>query len=294
MNLSYRKQDVFETFNVSTTRGYEMLRNKSYSSSSRQFHHNPDDEETRGRKQLISSVKIREMERILEEEGIEARSLTWQQLGYEVGLDCSGRTVQRAMETMDYHKCVSCKKGWVNLKTAAKRVEWSEFMLTRYPNSEDWNRVRFSDEVHFGWGPQSKLRIIRKPGQRYCQDCIQEHVPNEKDKKRRHCWAAVGSSFKSFLHFYDVAGNINGKMSQKAYIDQIFEPVVKPWLDNGQNFVLEEHGDSGHGPGKSNVVRTWKEKNRLEHYFNRASSPDLSPIENCWQPVKQELYKYPH
>ena len=127
-----------------------MLRNKSYSSSSRQFHHNPDEEETRGRKQLISSVKIREMGRILEEEGIEARSLTWQQLSYEVGLDCSGRTVQRAMGTMDYHKCVSCKKGWVNLKTAAKRVEWSEFMLTRYPNSEDWNRVRFSDEVHFG------------------------------------------------------------------------------------------------------------------------------------------------
>ena len=52
------------------------------------------------------------MERILEEEGIEARSLTWQQLGYEVGLDCSGRTIQRAMGTMDYHKCVSCKKGW--------------------------------------------------------------------------------------------------------------------------------------------------------------------------------------
>ena len=51
------------------------------------------------------------MERILETEGIEARALTWEQLDYEVGLDCSGRTVQRAMGTMDYHKCVSCRKG---------------------------------------------------------------------------------------------------------------------------------------------------------------------------------------
>ena len=68
---------------------------------------------------------MREMERILETEGIEARASTWEQLGYEVGLGCSGRTVQRAMGTMDYHKCVSCRKGSVNKKTAAHRVSWA-------------------------------------------------------------------------------------------------------------------------------------------------------------------------
>lgn len=51
------------------------------------------------------------MERILEEEGIEARALIWEQLGYEIGLDCFGRIIQRAMGTMDYHKCVACRKG---------------------------------------------------------------------------------------------------------------------------------------------------------------------------------------
>jgi hypothetical protein len=45
-------------------------------------------------------------------------------------------------------------------------------------------------------------------------------------------------------------------MSQKAYIDQILEPVVKPWLDAGEHFVLEEDGDSGHGLGKNNIVQT--------------------------------------
>lgn len=34
------------------------------------------------------------MERILETEGMEARALTWSQLGYEVGLECSGRTTK--------------------------------------------------------------------------------------------------------------------------------------------------------------------------------------------------------
>jgi hypothetical protein len=58
--------------------------------------------------------------------------------------------------------------------------------------------------------------------------------------------------------------------------------------------VLEEDGDSGHGPGKSNIVRTWKETHHLESYFNCASSPDLSPIENCWAVPKQHLRKFPH
>ena len=57
---------------------------------------------------------------------------------------------------------------------------------------------------------------------------------------------------------------------------------------------MEEDGDSGHGPGKSNIVRTWKEKNGLESYFNCHNSPDLAPIKNCWQLVKQTLCKYPH
>jgi hypothetical protein len=73
---------------------------------------------------------------------------------------------------MDYSKCVAYQKGWVSLKTAARRLEWAIFMLKRYPSPNDWKRVRFSDEVYFGYGPQEKLRIIRKPDQRYCQDYI--------------------------------------------------------------------------------------------------------------------------
>ena len=92
-------------------------------------------------------------------------------------------------------------------------------------------------------------------------------MPDKKNKKRHHFWAAAWHDFKSFIYFYDVSGNKNGKMSQRVYIDQILDPIVKPWLDQGHNFVLEEDGDSGHGPGKSNIVRTWKEEHGLEHYF---------------------------
>lgn len=292
MGIPYYKNDVFRTFNVSKAQGYQFLNSET---SAQRRHNDPEESETRGRKSIVSTKDIREMEKILEEEGFEARALTWQQLGFEAGLDCSEDMIKRVMGTMNYHKCIACRKGWISPRTATKQVDWSTVMLERYPDQEDWHPVRFSNEVHFNYGPQGKLRIIRKPGERYCQDCIQEaDSPKEKDLKQQHCWAAVGHNFKSDIHFYNVPGNGNDKMSMQVYLEQILKPIVKPWIDNHPRFVLKEDSDSGHGTGKSNTVRSWKKENKLEYYFNCPSSPDLSPIENTWLVPKQEVKKYPH
>lgn len=65
---------------------------------------------------FISSEIIHEDGTDSRDWGIEARSYTWEQLGYEVGLECSGRIIRKAMGTMDYHKCIACRRGWVNEK----------------------------------------------------------------------------------------------------------------------------------------------------------------------------------
>ena len=122
--------------------------------NSRILAHNSDEEtDPLGPPHLITPQHIREMERILENEGIEGRSLTWEQLGFEIGLDVSGRTIQRIMGARDYHKCITCSRGWVSPETARHRKEWSTVMYERYPGPEDWENVRFSDEVHYGYGP---------------------------------------------------------------------------------------------------------------------------------------------
>ena len=176
-------------------------------------------------------------------------------------------------------------------------------MKKRYPTSEDWYNVRFSDECHFGWGPQGKIWIIRKPGQRYCQSCIQnvEKSPERDNEKfRHHVWAAIGHNFKSDLVFYEVPGNTNGKMSKQVYRDDILKPHVVPWQQQIRQgkidpFVLEEDGDSGYGTdARSCIVRKFKEKEGIQTYRNCASSSDLALIENCWQPPKQILKHVPH
>lgn len=143
------------------------------------------------------------------------------------------------MGTLDSHKCLACPSGWLSPASKRNRVQYAGFMSTRYSHPKDWGRVRFSDEVHFGWGPQHQLRIIRKSGERYCIDCIQHSdPPKPKDEKRFHYWAAMGYDFKSDITFYEMSGNPNGKMSLQVYIDQILEPMVKPWPLGKQDFVL--------------------------------------------------------
>jgi hypothetical protein len=120
---------------------------------------------------------------------------------------------------------------------------YAKKMLAKYPDSKDWRNVRFSDEVHFGYGPAGRIYVTRRPGEITCPECVQQaDTPPEKDQKRVHAWGAIGYNFKSKLYRYD-AGNSNGKMAQQIY-PTLLEQEVAFWPANA---VLEEDGDSGHG-----------------------------------------------
>ena len=137
---------------------------------------------------------------------------------------------------------------------------------------------------------------IRKPGR---ARRIQPHnvqrrdpQPSEKDKKRLHIWAAVGYNFKSELFFYDIPSNKNDKMTFDGYIEILERPNgVKDWLQRDENFVLEEDRDTAHGTGAKNIVRTWKQQHDVPYYFNCSESPDLTIIENVFQPLKERTKK---
>lgn len=196
------------------------------------------------------------------------------------------------MGTLGYRKCIACEKGFVSPLNAERRVKAAQTALCYRPRPEDWRDIRWSDEVHFGKTAQGKVRIIRKPGERYCPDCIHyAEEDNDHDiQERYHVWGAIGYGFKSEMQFYEVPTNTNGKMSLQVYRDVILDGMVAQWLTRGDKFILEEDGDSGYGGGNStrrNIVKVWKEEHGLKHYFNTPGSPDLSPIENYWRAVKQ-------
>ena len=84
-------------------------------------------------------------------------------------------------------------------------------------------------------------------------------------------------------------------MSQQVYIDKILNPVVLPMLEAGEDFIMKEDRDSEHDPqDNNNRVRRWKTEKGLNYYINASSSPDLSVIENAFQPLKQKLSNTGH
>lgn len=287
--IPHYKTDLFKHFKVSRATGYRFL-NEDDEYGDRTFH--SSFKETRGRKKLFDSEALATIEKFLESNGFDGRTVSYAALPAAAGLDidASPRTIRRAIGSLDFRFCVACHKQWNSARSKERRVEYSRVMLEKYPEKQDWWHCRFSDECHFGY-QDGKYYVLRRPWEKYCSDCVVEkREPPEKDLKRVHCWAAVGHDFKSPLVWYD-SGNSNGKMTLKCYRDQILEPVVGEWLRNGETFVLEEDGDSGHGTGKNNIVRTWKEQNDLQHYFNCAESPDFVPIEKAWQSPKAECRK---
>ena len=74
-----------------------------------------------------------------------------------------------------------------------------------------------------------KINLELRPGIHYCPDYIKEiHKPSEKNAKHYHYWAAVRHNFKSNIHFYELLGKANSKMSQQMYIEEIFDLVIQP------------------------------------------------------------------
>lgn len=289
--LPHTDRNLFRHFNVPQSTGRRILRD-----ASRTFHNNEFSEETRGRKRILQPEHIDKIEAFLWEGGFEARSLPWASLPSAAGLDLSPSswTVRKALNQKDWRKCIACDKSWTSKRHTSERIKAASRALLLRPNPENWEDIRWSDECHFSFGPEGKHKIIRKSGERYCPPCIQYRTrpTAESDTYRCHAWAAIGFDFKSPLIWYTTKSK-NGAITQRDYINQILNPVVKPWLESGDDFILEEDGASGHGPSSNqNIVFQWKEKHQLRYYFNTPGSPDLSPIENAWKAPKSHLKEH--
>ncbi|KAL6818204.1 hypothetical protein GGI42DRAFT_338023 [Trichoderma sp. SZMC 28013] len=98
-------------------------------------------------------------------------------------------------------------------------------------------------------------------------------------------------NFKSNLYKYHISSNNNGKITAAYYRNHILSKVVKPWLDKGIDFILEEDRDSSH---RSNIITEYKKQAEIHYYYNAAGSPDLSPIKNAWRAPSMLIESLPY
>ena len=125
-SITYSTNDLFLYFIVPKRSGWRMLQPCESARRHRRF---SIARGTIGRPKTIGPEKLREMEQLLETEGFDARAMTWEALAQEVGIEASVSTIRRSMGTLDHHKCVACRRGWVSPRAAACRAEWARLML---------------------------------------------------------------------------------------------------------------------------------------------------------------------
>ncbi|KAK3192279.1 hypothetical protein K4F52_001492 [Lecanicillium sp. MT-2017a] len=298
--LPVNKSAIFRHFQLSRSQGYAALSPSPITPSKSQ---DPEWEETRGRPSKLSQGDQLKMERILWDDLYANMNLNWAGLARIAGVDaaCNPRTLHRAMGTLSYRLCLQCRNSSVQKKSRERRVEHARKMLEMLPQAAEWRKVRFSGELHFGFGLHGMVRLLPRPGEGTCAEC---KVPHEsgtiRDVRRVHVWAAAGHDFKNELVFYDddVSGNGQGILSMNDYKDKVLDKSVRGWLGRAAHhgdFILEEDADVyAHGSAsRSNTVQQWKDSKGLRWQFGCPESPDLNLLDSIWPTGKQWLLPQP-
>ncbi|KAF1938272.1 hypothetical protein EJ02DRAFT_354942 [Clathrospora elynae] len=111
-NIPFFKQHVFDHFRVSHRQGWAMISDGSKDCR----HHRAKGEERCRRPSKVTNWHLKEMDRIMKDEGLEARKLSWQELGFEVGLE--GVHARTMGNSISYSRCIACQKKWCYKRTA--------------------------------------------------------------------------------------------------------------------------------------------------------------------------------
>ncbi|GFX08341.1 transposable element Tcb1 transposase [Trichonephila clavipes] len=187
----------------------------------------------------------------------------------------SARTIRRRLQQSGQ----SARRPLLGLPLTQNHRHSRQWCDERRMWAAEWNEVVFTDEsLIYLQHHDGRIRVWRHCGERMLNSRVMH----------RHIGPAPGIMVWGGIRYHSCTPlvRIAGTLNSQCYISEVLEPVVLPYFQGLATAIFQQDNAR---PDMALIVQRFFVNHQIELLPWPARSPDISPIENMWSMVAEQL-----
>lgn len=190
--------------------------------------------------------------------------------------------IKNTLYRLGFRRRIARKKPPITEKNRQLRLAWAHEHANWTP--EQWSKILWTDETWVVGGPHRKVYVTRRPGKEWDPTYI---VEKHQRKNGWMFWGCFSGTGKGPGIFWEKDW---GSITAESY-RQHTVPIIHGWIqlcrkEPGVELVLMQDSAPGHVAHETQVDL---QERGIKVIKWPPSSPDLNPIESCWNWMKDYL-----